>query len=281
MTSACIFFPAKSWPLRWSFHVNLGSKRWVHSHIVILDAWKLAVAICNVLCVSHLCSSIVILRKSWCHVIGLQCSIYCGKRFMNPSFCIICSYAYGHSCIWHQIHNFRICLYSAGCGGCIYLCTFKGKNCAQSHLLAISFSLLLVVFYFLGWCCLIAHLINVCYDWNCHTLAPKVPQSYAPQTSAKTISKLARPNAPLGYGLCFLNLAFDGFTNATQDSITARYCSNAASFTIWLCFQCMQFTWSNIDRAVLIIQLKDHNRYCHWNTGKRPATNTIPAEVEV
>ncbi|GER49535.1 UDP-galactose transporter [Striga asiatica] len=43
------------------------------------------------------------------------------------------------------------------------------------------------------------------------------------KTSSKTISKLANPNAPLGYGLCFLNLAFDGFTNATQDSITARY----------------------------------------------------------
>ncbi|KAL0421147.1 UNVERIFIED_CONTAM: UDP-galactose/UDP-glucose transporter 3 [Sesamum latifolium] len=33
------------------------------------------------------------------------------------------------------------------------------------------------------------------------------------KTSSKTISKLANPNAPLGYGLCFLNLAFDGFTN--------------------------------------------------------------------
>ncbi|EPS68547.1 hypothetical protein M569_06222 [Genlisea aurea] len=43
------------------------------------------------------------------------------------------------------------------------------------------------------------------------------------KTSSKTISKLAHPNAPLGYGLCALNLAFDGFTNATQDSITARY----------------------------------------------------------
>ncbi|CAI0627770.1 unnamed protein product [Linum tenue] len=43
------------------------------------------------------------------------------------------------------------------------------------------------------------------------------------KTSSKTISKLAHPNAPLGYGLCFLNLAFDGFTNATQDSLTARY----------------------------------------------------------
>ncbi|XP_057508554.1 UDP-galactose/UDP-glucose transporter 3-like [Actinidia eriantha] len=44
----------------------------------------------------------------------------------------------------------------------------------------------------------------------------------------KTISKLAHPNAPLGYGLCFLNLAFDGFTNATQDSITARYPKTSA-----------------------------------------------------
>ncbi|KAG5521165.1 hypothetical protein RHGRI_033649 [Rhododendron griersonianum] len=47
-------------------------------------------------------------------------------------------------------------------------------------------------------------------------------------TSSKTISKLAHPNAPLGYGLCFLNLAFDGFTNATQDSITARYPKTSA-----------------------------------------------------
>ncbi|KZV43724.1 UDP-galactose transporter 3 isoform 1 [Dorcoceras hygrometricum] len=43
------------------------------------------------------------------------------------------------------------------------------------------------------------------------------------KTSSKTISKLASPNAPLGYALCFLNLAFDGFTNATQDSISVRY----------------------------------------------------------
>lgn len=42
------------------------------------------------------------------------------------------------------------------------------------------------------------------------------------QTSSKITSKLAHPNAPLGYGLCFLNLAFDGFTNATQDSLKAR-----------------------------------------------------------
>ncbi|KAJ6906889.1 hypothetical protein NC652_024330 [Populus alba x Populus x berolinensis] len=43
------------------------------------------------------------------------------------------------------------------------------------------------------------------------------------KTSSKTINKLARPNAPIGYGLCFLNLAFDGFTNATQDSLKSSY----------------------------------------------------------
>lgn len=48
------------------------------------------------------------------------------------------------------------------------------------------------------------------------------------KTSSKTIKKLAHPNAPLGYGLCFLNLAFDGFTNATQDSLKARYPKTSA-----------------------------------------------------
>ncbi|KAK9107706.1 hypothetical protein Syun_023717 [Stephania yunnanensis] len=48
------------------------------------------------------------------------------------------------------------------------------------------------------------------------------------KTNSKTISKLAHPNAPLGYGLCFLNLAFDGFTNATQDSLTERYPKTSA-----------------------------------------------------
>ncbi|KAE8657437.1 UDP-galactose/UDP-glucose transporter 3 [Hibiscus syriacus] len=48
------------------------------------------------------------------------------------------------------------------------------------------------------------------------------------QTSKKSISKLEHPNAPLGYGLCFLNLAFDGFTNATQDSINTRYPKTSA-----------------------------------------------------
>ncbi|QHN83463.1 UDP-galactose/UDP-glucose transporter [Arachis hypogaea] len=44
----------------------------------------------------------------------------------------------------------------------------------------------------------------------------------------KTMSKLAHPNATLGYGLCFLNLTFDGFINATQDSLKARYPKTSA-----------------------------------------------------
>ncbi|KAF8687651.1 hypothetical protein HU200_042568 [Digitaria exilis] len=43
------------------------------------------------------------------------------------------------------------------------------------------------------------------------------------KTSSKTIKKLANPNGPLGYALCFLNLAFDGYTNSTQDLIKSRY----------------------------------------------------------
>ncbi|KAM3706666.1 hypothetical protein ACB098_03G166700 [Castanea mollissima] len=45
---------------------------------------------------------------------------------------------------------------------------------------------------------------------------------------SKTIGKLAQSNAPLGYLLYFLNLTFDGFTNATQDSITTRYPKTSA-----------------------------------------------------
>lgn len=42
------------------------------------------------------------------------------------------------------------------------------------------------------------------------------------QSSSKTVSKLAHPNAPWGYGLCLGNLLFDGYTNSTQDNIKER-----------------------------------------------------------
>ncbi|KAB5561824.1 hypothetical protein DKX38_006781 [Salix brachista] len=54
------------------------------------------------------------------------------------------------------------------------------------------------------------------------------------KTSSKTINKLAHPNAPIGYGLCFLNLAFDGFTNATQDSLKVSVLGK--KYQVWWCF---------------------------------------------
>jgi len=44
------------------------------------------------------------------------------------------------------------------------------------------------------------------------------------KSSAKGVSsKLANPNTNLGYTLCLINLAFDGYTNAAQDDINRRY----------------------------------------------------------
>eukprot|EP01018_Ginkgo_biloba_P008348 Gb_11064 [translate_table: standard] len=43
------------------------------------------------------------------------------------------------------------------------------------------------------------------------------------KSSSKTVSKLADPNAPWGYFLCFVNLILDGYTNSTQDNIKKRY----------------------------------------------------------
>ncbi|KAK4399780.1 UDP-galactose/UDP-glucose transporter 3 [Sesamum angolense] len=68
------------------------------------------------------------------------------------------------------------------------------------------------------------------------------------KSSSKTISKLAHPNAPIGYSLCFLNLAFDGFTNATQDSITASNLMEI-DIAIQVLLDMMQFgSASNIQR---------------------------------
>lgn len=39
---------------------------------------------------------------------------------------------------------------------------------------------------------------------------------FALRSSSKVTGKLASPNAPLGYLLCFINLGLDGYTNAAQ-----------------------------------------------------------------
>lgn len=39
--------------------------------------------------------------------------------------------------------------------------------------------------------------------------------------SHKAAAKLANPNTGLGYALCLVNLAFDGYTNAAQVGLVA------------------------------------------------------------
>ncbi|KAG5629588.1 hypothetical protein H5410_001305 [Solanum commersonii] len=85
------------------------------------------------------------------------------------------------------------------------------------------------------------------------------------KTSSKAISKLAHPNAPVGYGLCFLNLTFDGFTNATQDSIKARYPKTSAwdimlGMNLWGTIYNMifMFGWSNASGFEAVQFCKQH-----------------------
>lgn len=56
-------------------------------------------------------------------------------------------------------------------------------------------------------------------EYGCALLIAAGISLFAKQSSAKVVSKLAAPNAPLGYALCFLNLMFDGYTNAMQVEI--------------------------------------------------------------
>ncbi len=56
---------------------------------------------------------------------------------------------------------------------------------------------------------------------------------FARQSSSKVTSKLAAPNAPLGYALCLVNLVFDGYTNAAQvGSVEYTTVSNCI---LWSC----------------------------------------------
>ena len=45
---------------------------------------------------------------------------------------------------------------------------------------------------------------------------------FARKSSSTVTTKLASPNAPLGYFLCFVNMSFDGYTNAYQDEVIRR-----------------------------------------------------------
>ncbi len=53
-------------------------------------------------------------------------------------------------------------------------------------------------------------------EYGCAIMIAAGISLFARQSSSKVTSKLVAPNAPLGYGLCTLNLLFDGYTNAIQ-----------------------------------------------------------------
>lgn len=46
---------------------------------------------------------------------------------------------------------------------------------------------------------------------------------FARKSSSTVTTKLASPNVPLGYFLCFLNMSFDGYTNAYQDEVCGSH----------------------------------------------------------
>jgi UDP-galactose transporter B1 len=50
---------------------------------------------------------------------------------------------------------------------------------------------------------------------------------FARKSSSAVTRKLASPNAPLGYFLCFMNLTLDGYTNAAQDEINKHHPKNS------------------------------------------------------
>ncbi|KAM7468561.1 hypothetical protein LguiB_016123 [Lonicera macranthoides] len=114
------------------------------------------------------------------------------------------------------------------------------------------------------------------------------------QTSTKTISKLAHPNAPLGYGLCFLNLAFDGFTNATQDSIATRYPKTSAwdimlGMNFWgtIYNMAFMFGWPNASGFKAVQFCKQHPEaawdiffYCLWRSGPEFHISNHLSQVE-
>lgn len=62
---------------------------------------------------------------------------------------------------------------------------------------------------------------------------------FAAATPRRAAKRLAAPNAPLGYALCFVNLVLDGYTNAAQDKIHAAF---PATHPLWT-MACMN-VWS-------------------------------------
>eukprot|EP00887_Chlorella_sp_A99_P002743 scaffold6.g2743.t1 len=99
---------------------------------------------------------------------------------------------------------------------------------------------------------------------------------FALRSSGKVVSKLASPNAPLGYTLCLLNLVLDGYTNAAQDEIHWRYRHGSALHMMcWMNFWCglyyvpALFLFSSVGRDLLAFCLK-HPEASEWHSHPLP-----------
>ncbi|KAJ9533546.1 hypothetical protein QJQ45_026605 [Haematococcus lacustris] len=63
-------------------------------------------------------------------------------------------------------------------------------------------------------------------EYVCMSLIGLGVALFGKKSSTKVASKLASPNTLLGYSLCLLNLALDGYTNAAQDQINHHHPRN-------------------------------------------------------
>mmetsp|Transcript_101 Transcript_101/g.175 ORF Transcript_101/g.175 Transcript_101/m.175 type:complete len:324 (-) Transcript_101:552-1523(-) len=63
-------------------------------------------------------------------------------------------------------------------------------------------------------------------EYICMSLIGVGVALFGRKSSSKVSSRLANPNTVLGYSLCLLNLAFDGYTNAVQDEINKKHPRN-------------------------------------------------------
>ena len=76
-------------------------------------------------------------------------------------------------------------------------------------------------------------------EYACAALIAGGLSLFSLQGSGKAASKLADPNMVLGYGLCLVNLSFDGYTNSYQDNIKMRYKGTTAfEMMCWMNFWC-------------------------------------------
>jgi UDP-galactose transporter B1 len=60
-------------------------------------------------------------------------------------------------------------------------------------------------------------------EYVCMTLIGVGVALFGSKSSSHVAKKLAKPNTPLGYSLCLINIALDGYTNAAQDHINKKH----------------------------------------------------------